>query len=70
MAAAKLTLFAPVSGVVVPLDDVPDPVFAERMVGDGVSIDPVSQELLAPCDATVIQVHRAKHALRECMTST
>lgn len=63
MAAAKLTLFAPVSGVVVPLDDVPDPVFAERMVGDGVSIDPVSQELLAPCDATVIQVHRAKHAL-------
>ncbi|MEO8192403.1 MAG: phosphoenolpyruvate--protein phosphotransferase [Gemmatimonadales bacterium] len=54
---------APLSGVIVPLEKVPDPVFAERLVGDGVSIDPVSQELLAPCDARVIQVHRAKHAL-------
>ena len=61
--AGALTLTAPVSGVVVPLDKVPDPVFAERLVGDGVSIDPTSQELLAPCDARVIQVHRAKHAL-------
>ncbi len=54
---------APLSGVIVPLDEVPDPVFAERLVGDGVSIDPVSQDLLAPCDASVIQVHRASHAL-------
>jgi phosphocarrier protein FPr len=63
MAAAKLTLMAPVSGVIVPLDQVPDPVFSERLVGDGVSVDPTSHELLAPCDASVIQVHRAKHAL-------
>ena len=35
-----LVLRAPLSGIVVPLDDVPDPVFAQRMVGDGVSIDP------------------------------
>src|SRR5215212_439387 len=63
MARGQLTLIAPITGVIVPLDDVPDPVFAERLVGDGVSIDPLSQELLAPCDAKVIQVHRAKHAL-------
>jgi phosphocarrier protein FPr len=63
MAGAHLTLMAPISGVIVPLDQVPDPVFAERLVGDGVSIDPVSQDLVAPCDAKVIQVHRAKHAL-------
>jgi len=63
MAGAHLTLMAPVSGVIVPLDQVPDPVFAERLVGDGLSIDPTSQDLLAPCDAKVIQVHRAKHAL-------
>lgn len=61
--AAKLTLMAPLSGVIVPLEKVPDPVFAERLVGDGVSIDPVSQDLLSPCDARVIQVHRARHAL-------
>jgi phosphocarrier protein FPr len=63
MPSGQLTLIAPVSGVIVALDNVPDPVFAERLVGDGVSIDPTSQELLAPCDAKVIQVHRAKHAL-------
>ncbi len=63
MPSGQLTLMAPVSGVIVALDNVPDPVFAERLVGDGVSIDPTSQELLAPCDAKVIQVHRAKHAL-------
>ncbi|MGE5750209.1 MAG: glucose PTS transporter subunit IIA, partial [Gemmatimonas sp.] len=63
MAAKHLTLMAPLSGVVVSLDDVPDPVFAERLVGDGVSLDPVSQDLLSPCDARVIQVHRAMHAL-------
>jgi multiphosphoryl transfer protein len=63
MTESTLTLMAPLSGVIVPLDKVPDPVFAERLVGDGASIDPVSSDLLAPCDAMVIQVHRAMHAL-------
>jgi phosphocarrier protein FPr len=58
-----LTLVAPVSGIIVPLDRVPDPVFAERLVGDGVAIDPLDQRLVAPCDARVLQVHRAGHAL-------
>ena len=58
-----LTLLAPVSGILVPLDRVPDPVFAQRLVGDGVAIDPLDQQLLAPCDARVLQVHRAGHAL-------
>lgn len=58
-----LTLFSPLSGIIVPLDEVPDPVFAQRLVGDGISLDPLSQTLLAPCAAEVIQVHRAGHAL-------
>jgi phosphoenolpyruvate-protein phosphotransferase len=58
-----LTLAAPVSGIIVPLDRVPDPVFAQRLVGDGVAIDPLDQRLVAPCDARVLQVHRAGHAL-------
>jgi len=58
-----ITLLAPLSGVVVPLEQVPDPVFAERTVGDGISIDPTSQILVAPCDGRVIQIHRAGHAV-------
>jgi len=59
----RLSLKAPLSGVVVPLDEVPDPVFARRMVGDGVSIDPISSSLTAPCDGTVVQMHSAAHAV-------
>ncbi|HZA15261.1 MAG TPA: phosphoenolpyruvate--protein phosphotransferase, partial [Myxococcaceae bacterium] len=58
-----LTLVAPMSGVAIPLDRMPDPVFAQRLVGDGVAIDPLEQRLVAPCDARVVNVHRAKHAV-------
>jgi multiphosphoryl transfer protein len=57
------TILAPVSGVLVPLDQVPDPAFAQRLAGDGVAIDPLGQTIVAPCDARVIQIHRAGHAL-------
>ena len=59
----RLVLKAPLSGIVVPLDEVPDPVFAQKMVGDGVSIDPVTASLVAPCDGHVIQIHSASHAV-------
>lgn len=58
-----LTLLAPVSGLIVSLDRVPDAAFAQRLAGDGVAIEPLSDTVLAPCDARIIQVHRAAHAL-------
>lgn len=59
----RLALVAPLSGRLVPIEQVPDPVFAQKMVGDGVSIDPTSQTLCAPCDGEVIQLHPSHHAL-------
>lgn len=56
-------LKAPLSGCLVPLEHVPDPVFAKRMLGDGVAIDPTSNALLAPCDASVAHLHEAYHAI-------
>ena len=44
----SITLLAPLSGVLVPLETVPDPVFARKIVGDGISLDPTTQVLLAP----------------------
>lgn len=61
--SSLLTLLAPVSGIIVPLDEVPDPVFSQRLAGDGVSIDPLSEQIVAPCDALVLQMHRAGHAV-------
>ncbi len=58
-----LVLTAPLSGQMVPIETVPDPVFAQKMVGDGVSIDPLSQVLLAPCDGEIVQLHSAGHAV-------
>ncbi|EKQ67088.1 phosphotransferase system HPr (HPr) family protein [Leptolyngbyaceae cyanobacterium JSC-12] len=60
---SAVSLKAPLSGYLVPLETVPDPVFAQKMVGDGVSIDPTDCVLCAPCDGEVIQLHPANHAV-------
>jgi phosphocarrier protein FPr len=57
-----LQLAAPVSGWATPLEEVPDPAFAKKMVGDGIAIDPTSSELRAPCDGVVVSLHDAHHA--------
>ncbi len=62
-AEPTLALKAPLSGPVVPIEKVPDPVFAHRLLGDGVAIDPVSALLLAPCDGVVATIHPAGHAV-------
>ena len=58
-----VSLRAPLSGVVWPLERIPDPVFAQKMVGDGASIDPTDAVLVAPCDGEVLSLHPAGHAV-------
>src|ERR1043166_739001 len=60
---ATLRLLAPLSGQVWPLERIPDPVFAQKMVGDGLSIDPADAVLLAAWDGGVVSVHAAGHPL-------
>ncbi len=62
-ATGTLVLKAPLSGVLLPIEQVPDPVFSQKMVGDGISVDPINQTLVAPCDGEVIQLHGAHHAV-------
>ena len=59
----KLNIYAPFSGIVNPLDQVPDPVFSERMLGEGVAILPVSGDVFAPCDGSIIHLATTKHAI-------
>ena len=58
---SNLTLVSPIKGWVSPLDEVPDPVFAERILGDGLAIDPTGATVHAPCDGQVMSV--ARHAV-------
>jgi phosphocarrier protein FPr/phosphocarrier protein len=60
---ARLTLLAPLAGWCAPLAEIPDAVFAQRMLGDGIAIDPLSNELRAPCDGEVISIAASRHAI-------
>jgi len=54
---------SPVQGRMIPLEEVPDPIFAGRMVGNGVAFVPERGEAAAPVGGVVIHVHPAKHAI-------
>ncbi|NJR62326.1 MAG: hypothetical protein HC769_28015, partial [Cyanobacteria bacterium CRU_2_1] len=41
-------LIAPLSGRLLPIEQVPDPVLLKKLVGDGISIDPISQTVCLP----------------------
>ena len=61
--ASRVVLLAPMTGVMVRIEDVPDPVFARRMVGDGFSIDPLEGRLFSPVSGEVVNVQPSRHAL-------
>ncbi|OYU04255.1 MAG: phosphoenolpyruvate--protein phosphotransferase [Pseudomonas sp. PGPPP1] len=58
-----LELLAPLSGVLLALDTVPDPVFASRVIGDGLCIDPTSQTLCAPLAGVISNIQDSGHAV-------
>ncbi len=60
---ASILLTAPMQGWATPIDEVPDAVFSERMLGDGVAIDPTGDCLYAPCAGTVLTLLPSGHAI-------
>jgi phosphocarrier protein FPr/phosphocarrier protein len=58
-----IAIASPLTGWTVSLADVPDPVFADRMLGDGVAIDPVEGRLVAPGNGRIVSIHPAGHAV-------
>ncbi|KVN36068.1 PTS glucose transporter subunit IIA [Burkholderia pyrrocinia] len=59
----QIVLLAPLTGPIVPLADVPDPVFSGGMFGDGIGIDPLAGKLVAPCAGVVSHLARTGHAV-------
>lgn len=58
-----LIITSPLRGWAAPLDSVPDPVFAQRMMGDGVAIQPLGDTVCAPFDGEVVTLHESGHAV-------
>jgi len=56
-------IMAPLTGTVRQLEEVPDPVFAEKMMGEGIAIEPSDGIVVAPCDGEIVQVFPTKHAI-------
>lgn len=59
----KITLSAPVDGYIIPLAEVPDPVFSQKMVGDGFAIEPFGRRLCCPIDGVIKSVAKTGHAI-------
>lgn len=55
-------LVSPVSGEVVPLDQVPDEAFASKAVGDGVAVKPTGNRVVAPAAGTIVKIFNTNHA--------
>ncbi|ROZ62300.1 phosphoenolpyruvate--protein phosphotransferase [Kocuria soli] len=61
--ATRIDFIAPLTGVLVPIEEVPDPVFAQKMMGEGFSIDPLAGQLVAPVAGEVVDVQQSGHAV-------
>ncbi|QQF77611.1 PTS glucose transporter subunit IIA [Histophilus somni] len=55
-------IYAPISGTIVNIEDVPDVVFSEKIVGDGIAIRPTGNKIVAPVDGVIGRIFETNHA--------
>lgn len=60
---ALVRMRQPLQGTIVPLEDVPDSTFADRLLGGGVAIDPSGNQVVAPAAGVVSQAFPTGHAV-------
>lgn len=54
---------SPIKGKLIPISEVPDQVFSQKMMGDGFAIEPEDGLVVAPADGKIINVFPTKHAI-------
>ena len=57
-----IRILSPLTGTAVALGEVPDPVFSQKIIGDGVAIIPRDGKLVSPIDGEVVSVAETLHA--------
>ena len=61
-AEKTIDMMSPLSGEIVNIEDVPDVVFAEKIVGDGIAIKPAGNKMVAPVNGTIGKIFETNHA--------
>ena len=61
--SSTLEFFSPAAGTLMPLEQVPDPVFSQHMLGNGFAVNPQNGEVSSPCGGTITNINQNKHAL-------
>ena len=61
--AKKDMIAAPADGKLIPMEDIPDPVFSSGTMGECAGILPENGMIYAPCDGTVAGIAQTKHAI-------
>ncbi|WP_409296654.1 glucose-specific PTS transporter subunit IIBC [Peribacillus sp. SCS-26] len=57
------SIVSPIKGELIPITEVPDQVFAEKMMGDGFAIIPSEGTVVSPVNGTIVNLFPTKHAI-------
>lgn len=57
------TLTSPMNGDLLPISEVPDPTFSQKILGDGFAINPIDGMVHSPVDGKVVQLFHTNHAI-------
>ena len=66
MKGNKKEILSPLNGRIIPLEKVPDPVFAGKVLGDGIAIEPTDGKIYSPVDGELTSVAATQHAFGFC----
>jgi PTS system beta-glucosides-specific IIC component len=58
-----IIILSPIEGDTLPISEVSDPTFSEKISGDGIAIMPKKGEVVAPVDGTIVIMFETKHAI-------
>ena len=56
-------LVAPATGLLMPITDVSDPIFAQKTMGEGFGVEPTSNQIVAPASGRIVLIADTKHAI-------
>lgn len=59
----KTVLYSHLNGDIIPLEEIEDEAFSQKVLGDGIAVEPTEGKLYSPCDGKVDMVFETKHAI-------